>query len=150
MSTSGLLKYFCIALLIPLLTAINVRAEEDRFKDTRISAQVVGDHVYKLTGQSGSVKGMRDRITHILEWLPGDANVIPGHGLLSNRSGLKTYLEMLNYSSAYMGKEIRNGTSLDALLEKGVDAKYASWGAGFINEERWIRIVHASLTQPVP
>jgi len=102
---------------------------------------------YIDVASGGSIEGMRNNIAQILEWLPTDANIIPGHGTLATKKELEAYLEMLNYSVDYFGKAIQAGTSLEQLLEQGVDKKYASWGAAFINEERWIRIVHASLTQ---
>ena len=109
-----------------------------------------GSFPYIDVSSGGSIKGMRDNISHILGWLPDDANIIPGHGALANKSDLEAYLAMLNYSIDYFDKAIHAGATLEDLLEKGVDEKYASWGAGYINEERWVRIVHASLTQSHP
>jgi glyoxylase-like metal-dependent hydrolase (beta-lactamase superfamily II) len=109
-----------------------------------------GSFPYIDVDSGGSIKGMRDNISQILGWLPEDANIIPGHGPLANKNDLKAYLAMLEYSIDYFGEQIDAGVSLEKLLKQGVDKKYASWGARFINEERWIRIVHASLNQSHP
>ena len=55
MTSSGLLKFCYTTLSISLLATSIVRAEEDPFKDTRINSQVVGDHVYMLTGRGGNI-----------------------------------------------------------------------------------------------
>ena len=74
---------------------------------------------------------MRNNVSQILEWLPEDANIIPGHGALAKKGDLEAYLAMLNYSIDYFGGEIEAGTSLEKLLENGVDEDYASLGWWF-------------------
>ena len=79
----------------------------------------------------------------------GDANTryIPGHGPVTGRTELRAYRTMLADIVAKVQAGIRAGQSLDAILAAKPTAAYdAKWGGGFINAERIVRIVHASLT----
>ena len=93
----------------------------------------------------GSVRGVIDAVTRVLNHVPSDASVIPGHGQLSTVADLREYLEMLNESVAFVEAGIEAGKSLDDLKAEGVPERWAGWSWQFIDEDRWIEIVHGSL-----
>lgn len=93
----------------------------------------------------GSVRGVIDAVTRVLDHVPSDASVIPGHGPLSTVADLREYLEMLNESVAFVEAGIEAGKSLDDLQAEGVPERWAGWSWQFIDEDRWIEIVHGSL-----
>jgi glyoxylase-like metal-dependent hydrolase (beta-lactamase superfamily II) len=79
----------------------------------------------------------------------GDANTryIPGHGPVTGRAELRAYRAMLADIVGKVQTGIRAGQSLEAILAAKPTAAYdAKWGGAFINAERFVRIVHASLT----
>ena len=39
----------------------------------------------------------------------------------------------------------RGGKSLDQVLQGGLDERWQPWGAGFMKEESWIRILYAEI-----
>lgn len=93
----------------------------------------------------GSVRGVIDAVTRVLDQVPPDAVVIPGHGPLATVEDLREYRRMLEESVAFVEAGIEAGKSLDALKEEGVPERWAGWSWGFIDEGRWIEIVYGSL-----
>jgi len=93
----------------------------------------------------GSVRGVIDAVTRVVDQVPSDASVIPGHGPLSTVDDLREYLEMLKESVAFVEAGIEAGKSLEDLKAEGVPERWAGWSWGFIDGDRWIEIVHGSL-----
>jgi glyoxylase-like metal-dependent hydrolase (beta-lactamase superfamily II) len=93
----------------------------------------------------GSVRGVIDAVTRVVDQVPSDASVIPGHGPLSTVDDLREYVEMLEESVALVENGIRAGKSLEDLKAEGVPERWAGWSWGFIDGDRWIEIVHGSL-----
>jgi cyclase len=94
----------------------------------------------------GSVRGLIRGIAHLLEQLPDDVAIIPGHGPVSTKENLREYYTMLVETTEHVRKQMEEGKSLEAILQAGVPERWKSWAWNFINEERWIRIIHRSLT----
>jgi len=67
----------------------------------------------------GSVRGVIDAVTRVVDQVPSDASVIPGHGPLSTVDDLREYLEMLKESVAFVEAGIEAGKSLDGKLDLG-------------------------------
>ncbi len=93
----------------------------------------------------GSVQGLIVSIRQIIEQVPADVHVIPGHGPLSSVDDLREYLKMLEESAAFIRAGIEDGKSLDDLKADGVPERWADWSWGFIDASRWIEMVYNSL-----
>jgi len=93
----------------------------------------------------GSVRGLVVAVRSVLEQLPPDAKIIPGHGPLSGREDLQTYLEMLEESLGLVSAGIEAGKGLEELQAAGMPDRWADWGGGFIDSDRWIEILYRSL-----
>ena len=104
----------------------------------------VGRFPYVDLGSGGTVQGLLANIGNIIDSLPADVKIIPGHGALSTIDDLKIYHTMLKETTAAITQMMRDGKSLDEIKTAGLPDKYASWGGGFINAERWINIVYDS------
>lgn len=94
----------------------------------------------------GSVRGLIRGIAHLIEHLPDDVAIIPGHGPVSDKQGLREYHTMLVETTEHVRKQMEEGKSLEDIVRAGLPEKWKSWEWNFINEERWIRIIHRSLT----
>ncbi len=92
----------------------------------------------------GSVPGVIVNLTRLLDMLPEDVAIIPGHGPLASRADLQATLGMIRATRAEVMEALGQGRSVDEIVADGLDPQWASWGAGFINEERWIRTLAAS------
>ena len=106
-----------------------------------------GRFPYVDLDSGGDVEGLIKHIEKLLTELPPDVKLIPGHGPLSDIDNLKTYHRTLVATTDLIRDQIEAGKSLDEIKAAGFAQKWRSWGSGFISTERWIGIVHRSLTK---
>lgn len=97
-------------------------------------------------GSGGSVVGLADNIGTLLEKIPADAQIIPGHGPLSTVDDLRAYQGMLLATIDIVRKWVDAGQSLDEAKAEGFPEEYDPWGGGFISEEYWIETIHGELS----
>ncbi len=95
----------------------------------------------------GDVEGLVHNISEVLEQLPADVTIIPGHGPISKLDDLKTYHRMLVETTDIVRKGMGAGKSLDQIKQEGFPEEWSSWGSGFISTERWIETIHRSLSR---
>lgn len=94
----------------------------------------------------GSVRGLIANIDKVLATIPDDAKVIPGHGPLSDKNGLRAFVAMLRGTSAAIEGGIAAGKSAEQLKSEKVLAPWDSWGQGFIKSDVWIQTLHDEWT----
>ncbi len=94
----------------------------------------------------GSVRGLIVNIDKVIATIPDDAKVIPGHGAITDKNGLRTFVAMLRGTSAAIEQGIAEGKSLDQLKADKVLATWEPWGAGFIKTDDWIKTIHDEWT----
>jgi glyoxylase-like metal-dependent hydrolase (beta-lactamase superfamily II) len=92
----------------------------------------------------GTVQGYIRNLESVLNWLPDDARVIPGHGSLSSKQDIRNSLGMIRETAAVVKEKMAQGKSLQDIQAEGLDDKWQSWGAGFINSDRWIETLYNS------
>ncbi|MYE10115.1 MAG: MBL fold metallo-hydrolase [Gammaproteobacteria bacterium] len=108
----------------------------------------MGDHLfhgrfpYVDVPSGGSVDGFLANLETVLEMIPADTRVIPGHGPLAGVDALKESVSVIRESQAMVREAVVNGT-IDALERDGF-GRWEEWGSGFISTERWISIVRES------
>jgi glyoxylase-like metal-dependent hydrolase (beta-lactamase superfamily II) len=93
----------------------------------------------------GSVKGMAVSVEKILSQIGDDVKVIPGHGTLSDKAGLRAFLDMLKGTTAAVESAIKAGKTLDQIKQDRVLAPWDSWGKGFITTDRFIETLYTDL-----
>jgi glyoxylase-like metal-dependent hydrolase (beta-lactamase superfamily II) len=86
----------------------------------------------------GTVKGYLTNVKNMVKQFPSDAQVIPGHGELSNMDGLKQFIAMLEYSVARVETALQKGSSKEDIIAAGIGDEYKVWAWQFISEERWL------------
>lgn len=99
------------------------------------------------TASGGSVNGMIDAAERILELADESTRIIPGHGPLTDRARLAEYRDMLVTVRDRIAEGIDRNQSLEDIVATNPTAEYDDeWGDGFIPPERWIGMIHGSLT----
>ena len=89
---------------------------------------------------------LQKNIGEILELVPNDAKIIPGHGPLGTRKDLVDYKRMLDETIAAIKANKDSGKSLDECKAAGVPKAWAGLGeSGFIKTPQWVEIVFNSL-----
>ena len=86
----------------------------------------------------GSVKGLIANLDRLIAMIPDDAKVIPGHGALSDRNGLRRFAAMLKATSGIVESGLAAGRTLDQLKAEKVLAAWDEWGSGTIKTDLWI------------
>jgi len=92
----------------------------------------------------GSIEGYIKTVATVLEKIPADAKVIPGHGKLGTVEDLKTFHAMLVETTGLVKKDIAAGKSLADLKAAGLPEKFKDYGNGFIKTELWIETIYNS------
>ena len=96
----------------------------------------------------GSIDGLISSIGTLIDLVDDDTRIIPGHGPLGDRQGIRDYLVMLEAVRDRMNKLISEGKSLDQIIELRPNADYDdAMGKGFINPEKFLRILYSDLTR---
>ena len=95
----------------------------------------------------GDVDGYVKNVGEVIAKLPADVKIIPGHGPLANVDDLKRFHQMLLATTDIVRKRIAAGKTLDQIKAEGLPDEWKTWGAGFVNTDRWITTIHRSFTK---
>jgi glyoxylase-like metal-dependent hydrolase (beta-lactamase superfamily II) len=95
----------------------------------------------------GDVEKLTGNIARILDKLPPDAKIIPGHGPLSSVEDLTAYHAMLEETTAFLRKRVMGNLPLEEAQKGGLPEKFKDWGNGFISSDRWIATIYGSLSK---
>jgi len=128
---------FTFLMALYLLGATTVLAQEKDFSKVEL----------KRTKAGGNALNYEKHVEEIISQLSNDVVIIPGHGPISTLKDLKAFHQMLVSTIASVHTRMDAGKTLDEIKQEGLDKKWESWAKGFINEEKWIEIIHASITQ---
>ena len=93
----------------------------------------------------GDVETLTQHIAALIDQLPADAKIIPGHGPVATLDDLKAYHRMLVETTDSVHTSRAAGMSLDQISAEGLDPQWASWEWSFVPAQRWIEIVYWSL-----
>lgn len=93
----------------------------------------------------GDVIGLQRAITQLVEEIPADWRIIPGHGPLATHEDLKTYLRMLDGSIEAIRSHQALGRTREEVIAAGVPDEWKSWSWPFISTEDWLGTVYDSL-----
>ncbi len=109
---------------------------------------VVGGFPFIDLNSGGSVEGLIDNHANILAQIPDNIRVIPGHGGLSTKAEMASWIEGVRTTAKIVTDQMVAGKTLAAIIEQGLPEQYASWGMGFINEAAYITAVYTSSANP--
>ena len=106
-----------------------------------------GRYPYIDLNRGGSVVGYINALKKGLMLTNKDTKIIPGHGKLSNKKELQSFIAMLEDIFAKIKEEIAKGELLESVVaNKSLTQKYdAVHGGGFINPEKIRETFYKSL-----
>lgn len=90
----------------------------------------------------GSVDGYLANVAKMIELIPDDAKIIPGHGPLATKKDLLTFQETLKDTIGMIRKAKSEGKKIEDIQAAGLPAKYDSWGKAFVSAKSWITIIY--------
>jgi cyclase len=94
----------------------------------------------------GSVGGMITGLERVLDMVPADVKIIPGHGPLSTPAEVRKFLDMLKETRALVAHAAQQGETLDQMKKERLLAKYDDLSKGFIKTDAWIELLYAEVT----
>jgi glyoxylase-like metal-dependent hydrolase (beta-lactamase superfamily II) len=96
----------------------------------------------------GSVRGLIANLEKVLSLVADDAKIIPGHGALSDKAGLRKFTDVLKATVSAVETTMSAGKTLEQLkADKVLQEWDATWGQGFIKADFWIDTVHRELSK---
>ena len=90
----------------------------------------------------GNVDGFVANVKSVLDMIPDDVQIIPGHGPLASKADLQLTIDTVASTAAEVRSRMQNGDA-EADIVAWLDENYATWASGFINSERWVQIIKA-------
>lgn len=98
--------------------------------------------MYPFIATGGTLSGLIANLKTIIDMLPTDVKIVPGHGPISTLSDLKATHAMLVGTSQYIKQQIDAGQSIDDVKKAGLPSWTPTWGKGFCNEVCWIETLY--------
>ena len=95
----------------------------------------------------GDVESLTTHIGHLMDELPADVKLIPGHGPLSSMKEFNEYHTMLSETMDFVRNGIEAKKSVEELKKEGLPEQWKSWSWDFISEAKWIETVFTSLNR---
>ncbi|MEW6982311.1 MBL fold metallo-hydrolase [Colwelliaceae bacterium 6471] len=95
----------------------------------------------------GSVAGYLANVRHIIQSVPDDVVIIPGHGKLTDKAALKEFSVMINDCIELVNNLLAQGKTEPEIIAIGVADKYKHLSWSFINEERWLKTLIVDLSR---
>lgn len=106
-----------------------------------------GSYPFIDTSSGGSVDGVIAACDKVLAIVSDATKIIPGHGPLSNKAGLRAYRDMLADVAAKVRELLAEGRGADEIAAAGVSAAYdGRLGKGFMPPERFARMLAGNLS----
>lgn len=94
----------------------------------------------------GSIDGLIAAVDLILNLSNDSTKIIPGHGPLSDRAGLREYRAMLKTTRDRVSQQKNAGRTLAQTIATHPSSKFdGTWGTGFIKPDQFVEFIYQSL-----
>jgi cyclase len=91
----------------------------------------------------GSVYTLEKNIQRIIDMIPDDAKIIPGHGRAYTKEDLKKFREMVLATTELVKKEKDKGKTLEEIKKENVLKDWQDWAKAFTCDD-WTEIIYCS------
>jgi glyoxylase-like metal-dependent hydrolase (beta-lactamase superfamily II) len=99
------------------------------------------------SGSGGDVLQFTENVGSVLDRIPEDVRIIPGHGPVADIEDLRRFHTMLTETTAIVRGHVEAGETLEEIQAEETFDDYPGWGDVFITAPQWIAMIHASLTR---
>jgi glyoxylase-like metal-dependent hydrolase (beta-lactamase superfamily II) len=96
-------------------------------------------------GSGGHIDGVVAAVDRLLPLIDDAAKVIPGHGPLSDKKGLREYRDLLATVSGRIKKLMKQGKDLAAIQAAKPTAEFDAAWAGGRSPDEWVEMVYRGL-----
>jgi cyclase len=110
-----------------------------------------GQYPFVDLSSGGTIDGYIGALDRGLAMSDADTKIVPGHGPLGDRAGLRGYRDLLQAARDRIAKLKAAGKSKEATIAAKPTAEWdAAYGNGFIKPDRFVGFVYDSLPQAKP
>lgn len=93
----------------------------------------------------GNVISYTRNVKSLIDRMPEDVKIIPGHGGLATLEDYKRFHDMLVSTADYVKSKTEAGLTLEEIQVEGLPERWHSWASGYIKTEQWIGLIYQSL-----
>ncbi len=98
------------------------------------------------SSSGGTMDGVIEAVEAVLELANAKTRIIPGHGPISTKDGLRKYRQLLRTVRERVRKLMREGKSRAEVIAAKPTWDYdEKWGQGFLDPDTWVGIVYDSM-----
>jgi len=94
----------------------------------------------------GDADQFLETIKKLIEELPADAKLIPGHGHVSSLDDLKAYFQMATETIDLIKQSMAEGKSAQEMVEENLLKDWEKWNSANISSKDWIIQIYESLS----
>ncbi len=98
-------------------------------------------------GTGGDVLQFTENVSAVLDRIPDNVRIIPGHGPVADNEDLRRFHTMLIETIAIVRGHIEAGKTLEEIQAEETFDDYPGWGDFFITAPQWSEMIHVSLTR---
>ncbi|MBS0374315.1 MAG: MBL fold metallo-hydrolase [Proteobacteria bacterium] len=95
----------------------------------------------------GSAEGMIRACEAVIEKMPPDVKIIPGHGALSTVAEMREYVAMLKATSAAVSKALKAGQTLEQMKAAKLLAPWSKYSGDFITTDAFLETLYNAMTK---
>jgi len=107
-----------------------------------------GSHFPSVDGVSGDVLRYPEIVQEVIDILPDDVTIIPGHGEDGTMDDLRAFHEMLIKTTEIVQGELAKGKDYDALQKENVLNDWESFEGSYVDKNRWIQYLVDGFQNP--
>lgn len=109
-----------------------------------------GSHFPSVDGVSGNVLKYPEIVQKVIDVLPDDVTIIPGHGEDGTMKDLRAFHDMLVKTTEIVQVELAKGKDYDALQKENVLKDWESFEGGYVDKNQWIHYLVEGFQNPNP
>ncbi|MCP4726353.1 MAG: hypothetical protein GY863_15015, partial [bacterium] len=94
----------------------------------------------------GNIEQLAENLMAIIEMMPEDVVIVPGHGRNYSIKDLREYRKMLISTYDIISREMEKGCTLEEMQEAEILKDFTKWENGNYPCDNWIRTVHYYIT----
>lgn len=98
-----------------------------------------GHHFPSVDGKTGDVFKYIPTVKRLIDFLPEDVMIVPGHGADCNKDDLRNFYAMLVNCEKIIMDSIRAGKDYQTMVDEDILADYASFDGPYSNRGTWIK-----------
>jgi len=100
-----------------------------------------GAHFPSVDGGVGDVLKYPEIVARLIDYLPDDVTIIPGHGEDGTLNDLRAFHAMLVKTTAIVRAGLAAGKDLEMLRKEDILADYTSFECSYVDKNQWIKIL---------